>query len=95
MRALNADAVIKYVTSKQVEYRKRRDAAELEGNVQGTADYNIRLLPLDNLMIRIARGDFDILSLKPELKIEQGVPHIIEKDWDLKEPENEVEKDES
>jgi len=73
MNTLNAEALIKHITSKQAEYRKRRDAAKLAEDEQAVGDYTIRLLPLDNLLLRISRGDFDMITLKKEPEPEETV----------------------
>lgn len=67
MKTLNGDKLIKHVQSKQTEYQRRREVVASSGDIQSTIDYKIRLMVLDNLLIRIMRGDFDINgSTKPQ-----------------------------
>jgi len=61
MKQLNRDLVINYITVKQSKYKERRDAAIVDGHLSESNDYEIRILPLTNLLNHIMQGKFDIL----------------------------------
>lgn len=62
MKQLNGDLLIEYITVKLSKYEKRRAEAKMRNDVMAIKDYDIRMMPLYNLLIRIDRGEFDILS---------------------------------
>ncbi len=59
MNTLNKKKLINHISDVIKSYKQRRDSNEIAGELQVVADYNIRILPLTNLQIRIMRGDFD------------------------------------
>jgi hypothetical protein len=66
METLNKQLVVTYITAKQAEYRKRRDVANAGGDIQLSGDYKLKLMLLDNWLLRINNGEFDVLSVKSE-----------------------------
>jgi len=42
------------------EYQTRRNACKSAGRLVEVEDYNIRMLPINNLLIHIHKGDFDV-----------------------------------
>lgn len=67
MKQLNRDLIINYITTKQDKYKERRDAARAEGRLSESNNYEIRILPLTNLLNRIMRGEFDVKRAKDRL----------------------------
>jgi len=64
MKQLNRDLIINYITIKQDKYKERRDAARADGRLSESNDYEIRVLPLSNLLNRIMQGEFDVKQAK-------------------------------
>jgi len=64
MKQLNRDLMINYITVKIDKYKERRDAASSEGRVSESNDYEIRILPLTNMLNRIIRGEFNVKRAK-------------------------------
>ena len=63
METLNKQMIVTYLTSEVMGYRKRCDIANAEGDVRASGDYELRILPLDNLLLQINRGEFDVWSV--------------------------------
>jgi hypothetical protein len=62
MKQLNRDLLINFITAKLDKYNERREAAKLKNDIVAINDYDIRMMPLYNLLIRIDRGEFDIVE---------------------------------
>jgi len=74
MNTLNKEKLIKHINDVIVNYKTRRDAHDPVEELQAVADYNISIIPLRNLQIRIIRGDFDESADEkpvPELTVEE------------------------
>jgi hypothetical protein len=52
-----------YITEKIEGYKKRRDQSNTENNALLSTDYTSRMLSMNNLLVKLQRGDFDV---KPE-----------------------------
>lgn len=68
MKTLNGDMLIKHMRAKQAEYHRRRELVKASESTQEATDYQIRLMVLDNLLIRVVRGDFDV---KPNVETDE------------------------
>ena len=60
MKTLKRDMLIHHIKAKQSEYKRRRDASQSQGDTQKVNDYQNRLVVINNLLIHITRGDFDM-----------------------------------
>lgn len=80
MDTLNKKLLVTHINEKIAAYKKRSELAKSEGKIQEQTDYEIRMLPLNNLAIRIARGDFDHRTIKREPESEEPEELDDEKD---------------
>lgn len=62
METVDKTKLLNHIDGKIKEYRKRRDIVKSESDLQKATDYMLRVMVLDNLRIRIIRGDFDVKS---------------------------------
>lgn len=82
MDTLNKDLLVQHIKNKIANYKQRQETAKSEDKSQEATDYELRIMPLNNLLIRIVRGEFDHISLKkPEndIKNQSEVVEITEK----------------
>jgi hypothetical protein len=64
MDTLNKDLLVQHIKNKIANYKQRQESAKSEDKTQEATDYELRIMPLNNLLIRIVRGEFDHLSIK-------------------------------
>jgi hypothetical protein len=67
MKELNKDLINNYITVKISKYKERRDVARADRRLSESNDYDIRILPLTNLLNHIMRGEFDVKRAKDSL----------------------------
>lgn len=64
MELLDKNRIRGHIVGKLDAYKKRRDKAKSEGKTQEMGDYTLRIMVLDNLLLRIERGEFNVYTVK-------------------------------
>jgi hypothetical protein len=66
MDTLNKQMLVKHIEDKREGYLKRQAESKSKGERQEFVDYQIRILVLDNLLLRINKGEFNVWTVKDE-----------------------------
>jgi hypothetical protein len=56
---INKKVLLDHLSAVLNEYQTRRNACKSAGRLVEVEDYNIRMLPINNLLLHIHKGDFD------------------------------------